>query len=830
MEIKFDVYFKKNLGTLCKDNEVDLDGKEAHVNLDLNLVERLKANYIVGTTKYTDEVTIKDIENKEILIPFKSDVVKVGLNEFEIVAYMKNGDVKVSQTYKYSIEKGIGEGSQAGSGGSGDGHTHLNLTILNSITQAKVDEWDNKSDKEHTHDEYANKNDVYSIAQTDNKIREEISKIELKEGPKGDKGEQGEVGPQGPKGDKGADGVTTSIVVNGNTYTHVDGVITLPNYPTSVTGGSDNAIDILIEDAGNNFVAENVEDALSEVSSQIKDIPKKTIVEGNKIYLAKNDGTKLDEGTVLPCSSGGTGGATVIASKLNGVKIGVLGDSVSEGNYHCYGDENADVKTWHEFIADKTGAIINNVSRGGSSLTTVRGDNYSFVDRYNNLNSDCKIILIFGGINDYAYAGNTELGNIGDTDTTNICGALKTLCEGLINKYPATPIGFILPYGFNEYKGSGTWKPYETKIIEVLNYYGIPYLNLRTNSIMNANIDFINSKYFRYSSADSVTGDKTHPNTVGHSIIAKPILSFIEDIYYDMYSSDIPSEVLPTSISIRETLSIIPGEQSTLAVTFIPSTTTNKYLTWSSNNESVATVSNGVVTGVSKGSCNIIATTSNGKTATCVVTVSTQSTSNYITEGLTNFWNPAGQEQQVTNWVDEIGNKVATISGLDYTQEGFEGNKLKLRAELSDIADSSSLNVPFEITENCTFEIALKCSTLSNNTYKIDNMLEIFTSSSFGLLVTLNGSANTVLNLAEYEKLTICSIALTKEGSNIKVIVNGVEKIVKTDDASSGNVNFFSYNSEWKACNDDIYSIKVYNRALNNDELLQNYEYYKTLV
>ena len=568
----------------------------------------------------------------------------------------------------------------------------------------------------------------------------------------------------------------------------------------------------------------------NDLNSQIKDVAKKTIVEGNKIYLAKNDGTKLDEGTVLPCSSGGTGGATVVASKLNGVKIGVLGDSVSAGNYHCYGNENAVVKTWHEFIADKTGAIINNVSRGGSCLTTAKRDNYSFVDRYNDLNSDCKIILIFGGINDYARAENTELGNIGDTDTTNICGALKTLCEGLINKYPATPIGFILPYGFNEYKGSGTWKPYENKIIEVLNYYGIPYLNLRTNSIMNANIDFINSKYFLYGSADSVTGDKTHPNTVGHSIIAKPILSFIEDIYYDMYSSDIPSEVLPTSISIRETLSITLGEQSTLAVTFIPSTTTNKYLTWSSNNESVATVSNGVVTGVSKGSCNIIATTSNGKTATCVVTVGNQSTSNYITDGLTNFWNPAGQEQQVTNWVDEIGNKVATISGLDYTQEGFEGNKLKLRAELSNRTDSSSLNVPFEITENCTFEIALKSSTPSNNTYKIADILEIFVSDSLGLRITLNGSPNAVFNLNQYKELTICSIALTKEGSNIKAIINGVEKIVKTDDTSSGNVNFFSGNQSWRACNDDIYSIKVYNRALNNNELLQNYEYYKTLV
>ena len=116
MEIKFDVYFKKNLGTLCKDNEVDLDGKEAYINLDLSLVDRLEANYSVGVTKYTDEVTIKDIDNKEILIPFKSDVVKKGLNEFEIVAYMKNGDIKVSQTYTYNIEEGIGEGKQSGSG------------------------------------------------------------------------------------------------------------------------------------------------------------------------------------------------------------------------------------------------------------------------------------------------------------------------------------------------------------------------------------------------------------------------------------------------------------------------------------------------------------------------------------------------------------------------------------------------------------------------------------------------------------------------------------------------------------------------------------------
>ena len=38
INVKFDVYFKRELGTLFKSNEVDLDGLEANVNLDLDLV------------------------------------------------------------------------------------------------------------------------------------------------------------------------------------------------------------------------------------------------------------------------------------------------------------------------------------------------------------------------------------------------------------------------------------------------------------------------------------------------------------------------------------------------------------------------------------------------------------------------------------------------------------------------------------------------------------------------------------------------------------------------------------------------------------------------
>lgn len=50
--------------------------------------------------------------------------------------------------------------------------------------------------------------------------------------------------------------------------------------------------------------AKTVKGAVNEVAAQYKDIAKKTIVEGNKLYLVKADGTKLDSGTALPTSSG----------------------------------------------------------------------------------------------------------------------------------------------------------------------------------------------------------------------------------------------------------------------------------------------------------------------------------------------------------------------------------------------------------------------------------------------------------------------------------------------------------------------------------------------
>ena len=115
INVKFDVYFKRELGTLFKSNEVDLDGLEATVNLDLNSVESSRINYQINGKKLTDDITIIDRDKKLVLIPFKSEVKVADASvEFEIQANMLNGDVKVSQTYVYEVERGIGEGAQVG--------------------------------------------------------------------------------------------------------------------------------------------------------------------------------------------------------------------------------------------------------------------------------------------------------------------------------------------------------------------------------------------------------------------------------------------------------------------------------------------------------------------------------------------------------------------------------------------------------------------------------------------------------------------------------------------------------------------------------------------
>ena len=90
-----------------------------------------------------------------------------------------------------------------------------------------------------------------------------------------------------------------------------------------------------------------------------------------------------------------------------------------------------------------------------------------------------------------------------------------------------------------------------------------------------------------------------------------------------------PTTTTPvSSVSLNKTsTSLKVGQTETLVATVNPSNATNRNVTWSSNNTSVATVDNGTITAKAKGSATITVRTSDGnKTATCAVTVTEATT------------------------------------------------------------------------------------------------------------------------------------------------------------------------------------------------------------
>ena len=77
-----------------------------------------------------------------------------------------------------------------------------------------------------------------------------------------------------------------------------------------------------------------------------------------------------------------------------------------------------------------------------------------------------------------------------------------------------------------------------------------------------------------------------------------------------------------SSVKLDKTSLTIPeGCSHIIKATVLPENATNKNVTWTSSDKSVATVSGGKITAKSAGSCTVTAKTSNGKTASCTVTV-----------------------------------------------------------------------------------------------------------------------------------------------------------------------------------------------------------------
>ena len=155
-----------------------------------------------------------------------------------------------------------------------------------------------------------------------------------------------------------------------------------------------------------------------------------------------------------------------------------------------------------------------------------------------------------------------------------------------------------------------------------------------------------------------------------------------------------PSVVKVSSVSLNQSsLNLTQkGQTARLSATVSPSNATNKSINWSSSNNNVATVSNGVVTAVGNGSATITATAADGsgKKASCSVTVNIPTTPDTQTITLAG----GNTDACAIGWWDEIANQIdltkitwevsgntdcIEISGMGYWN-GMQQSQLSFRA------------------------------------------------------------------------------------------------------------------------------------------------------
>ena len=248
-------------------------------------------------------------------------------------------------------------------------------------------------------------------------------------------------------------------------------------------------------------------------------------------------------------------------------------------------------------------------------------------------------------------------------------------------------------------------------------------------------------------------------------------------------SADSGSTVSVTGVSVSPTaLSLTVGDTSTLTATVSPGDATNKNVTWSSNNTSVATVSGGTVTAVAAGSATITVTTEDGdKTATCSVTVNNatvavtgvslnkQSTSIAVggNETLTATVSPNNATNKTVSWSTSAPNIASVNSSGQVT--GLAAGSATITATTADGG----------FTASCTVTVtgsggggggASNVYTLVTSTSGLETGAKYIITSG-----KANGSVNaisteSIANYRGYTSVTVSSSTITLSNSSVLIL------------------------------------------------------------
>ena len=136
-----------------------------------------------------------------------------------------------------------------------------------------------------------------------------------------------------------------------------------------------------------------------------------------------------------------------------------------------------------------------------------------------------------------------------------------------------------------------------------------------------------------------------------------------------------------TGVSLDKTLlELEAGSNATLTATIAPNNASNKGVTWTSSDDDVATVENGVVKAVAVGTARITVTTKDGSyTATCDVTVTAAPVATALLDFTTNDWGISVSPEKTIDATDfTSGGYTVTIEGSSDNGYYFDNDNIMI--------------------------------------------------------------------------------------------------------------------------------------------------------
>lgn len=237
-------------------------------------------------------------------------------------------------------------------------------------------------------------------------------------------------------------------------------------------------------------------------------------------------------------------------------------------------------------------------------------------------------------------------------------------------------------------------------------------------------------------------------------------VAVIDNMCLRLYSSGVEA----TSVIMnKETLTLIPGRTENLAVVATPVNGDVNRTVWTSSDENVATVEYGVVTGVGKGTATITATTKNGLTATCKVTVSGEEV--YVEDGTFDGDNDAWTMTNVT-LAPDIGtqnSKAAALVEGSTLSQSFAGLKPNTEYQLLYRYRSAGGKATVTLTSGTT---ELVKETTGSETRWIKRIVEFKTGAEV--------ADTTVLTFTGLGNVYIENVVLAEKASLIDFVVDSI--------------------------------------------------------